>query len=107
MPTSRIAFIGDRDSILGFSPLGVQAFPVSDAKEAEAVLRKATLEGYGIIFITERLASGILDLIDELSVGRALPAIVMVPGIGGGAGVGLAKVRRMVEKAVGVDILSR
>ena len=37
--------------------------------------------------------------------GSMLPAVIPIPGISGNTGIGLARVRKCVEKAVGSDII--
>ncbi|MGQ9631873.1 MAG: V-type ATP synthase subunit F [bacterium] len=103
----KIAFIGDHDSILGFTALGLDTFQTTDPKEAGEILSGLFKEGYAAVYITEQLARDISPLIRELSSRHVLPCVVMIPNIEGTTGIGLEKVRRMVEKAVGKDILGR
>jgi vacuolar-type H+-ATPase subunit F/Vma7 len=44
------------------------------------------------------------DEMDKVSSG-ALPAIVALPGIEGSHGAGVAKLKRLAERAIGSDIL--
>ncbi len=101
----KIAAMGDKDSIYGFASLGISIFPVTDPAEGAHTLRKLADNGYGVIYITEQLAEGMLEEIERYA-SRPLPAIVPVPGVRGNTGFGLDSVSKFVEKAVGSDILS-
>ena len=78
MSTYKIAVIGDKDSILGFKTLGIDTFPVADAGEGLAVLRRLSGQSYGVIFVTEELAEELKDPLEELN-RRFLPAVVLIP----------------------------
>jgi V/A-type H+-transporting ATPase subunit F len=100
----KIGIIGDKDSILGFKALGIATFPVTSAEAAARNLRQLAREGYGVIFITEQAAEPIQELVDEFST-RMLPSVVMIPNNAGTLGLGMQRIKRNVEKAVGADIL--
>lgn len=104
----KIAAMGDKDSIYGFASLGLRIFPFEDCddiNEAAHTLRKLSENDYAVIYITEKLASSLETEINRLS-SKPLPAIVLIPGVRGNTGLGLANVSKSVEKAVGSDILS-
>lgn len=104
MSTPRIAVLGDRASVLGFKVLGFDAAVADGAEAARASLRRLVQQDYAIIYVVEATAAGIMDTIAEYA-DRPLPAIVLIPGSRGSLGLGLAKMKRAVEKAVGADIL--
>ncbi len=106
MSAYKIAVIGDKDSILGFKTLGVTTFPVTDAEDALAVLKRLVGENYGVIYITEELAIDLADPIAELNK-RFLPAVVLIPNSKGTLGIGMQQIKEKVEKAIGADILFR
>jgi len=106
MSTFKIAVIGDKDSILGFKTLGVTTFSVTNADSALSVLKKVVKEDYAILFITEELAQHLEEPIAELNK-RFLPVVVPIPNNKGTLGIGMAKVKENVEKAIGADILFR
>lgn len=101
----KIAAIGDRDSIYGFSSLGISIFPVDDNLEAMKTIRKMSENGYAVIFITEKLASQISTEIDRYK-DEPLPAIIPIPGVSGNTGIGMKQVSQFVERAVGSDIVN-
>jgi V/A-type H+-transporting ATPase subunit F len=101
----KIAAIGDKDSIYGFSSLGLSIYPVDDAQTAIHTIRKLVDGGFAVIYITELLASQITSELDRYRE-RPLPVIVPIPGVKGNTGLGMAGVSKSVEQAVGSDILS-
>ncbi|HBG15757.1 V-type ATP synthase subunit F [Muricomes intestini] len=105
MSIFKMAVIGEEDLIRGFGLLGLDLFPVSTGKEARDLLYglKDDRE-YGVIFITESIAQGFTEEIEEWG-SRPLPAMTYIPGSAGSEGYALERIRRIVEKAVGVDIL--
>lgn len=100
----KIAVLGDYDSIYGFAALGLTTFPVSDAQEAARTLHQIADSGYGVIYITEKLAALIPNEIKRYA-GSLTPAIIQIPGISGNTGSGVQGVKNSVEQAVGSDIL--
>ena len=52
----KVAVLGDRESIAAFSALGFDTFDITDGKTAAKKLRDISND-YGIIYITEKLAS--------------------------------------------------
>lgn len=105
MPTYELGIIGEQDVILSFKAVGVQTYAVSNSDEAAETLRRLVREGkHAVIFITETAAGNILPTIQEYST-QALPSIVLIPGRHGSVGLALERIRRIVEKAVGADIL--
>lgn len=100
----RIAVMGDYDSIYGFGAVGMDIFPVATAEEGRKVLKTLAKNDYGIIYITELLASEIEQEIDRYREEK-IPAIILIPGVYGNTGKGMDGVRRRMEQAVGSNIL--
>lgn len=100
----KIAVLGDRDSIYGFATLGLETFPVANADEGEDMLKRLAMTDYAVIYITESLKAQIEDTIEKFK-DQKLPAIIPIPGVSGNTGQGMAQVKRLVEQAVGSDII--
>lgn len=100
----KIGVLGDRESILGFKALGIEIFTADDAARARPLLRHMAKEGYAVIYITEHLARGLEEEIERYR-DSVTPAVIVIPGKGGPAGLGMAELKRAVERAVGMDIL--
>lgn len=100
----KIAVLGDRDSIYGFATLGLETFPVANADEGEDTLKRLAATDYAVIYITESLKAQIEDTIEKYR-DQKLPAIIPIPGVSGNTGQGMVDVKRLVEQAVGSDII--
>ena len=100
----KVGVIGDKDSVLGFLALGIDIFPAYEADEVKRTIHRLAEDGYGIIYITEQAS-----LLAGESVARykdkKLPAIIVIPGLGGSMGLGMNEVRESAKRAIGVDIL--
>jgi V/A-type H+/Na+-transporting ATPase subunit F len=110
----KLAIVGNKETILGFTALGLETHNANNTEEAVKILfdLKAHKQGddeiekpkYAIIFITEDLAMNIeKDDYKKLSK-DALPAIIPVPGSTGTTGYGIRRLGKIVEQAVGSDI---
>lgn len=104
MHKNKIGVIGDKESILGFKALGISAWPVKHAGEAEAVLQKLAEEDYALVFITENIAKENISLLEKYNASKD-STIIPIPGKSGSFGVGILGIRKAVERAVGADIL--
>jgi V/A-type H+-transporting ATPase subunit F len=102
---SRIAFIGDRDSVWGFRALGVTALPVAGAEEARSALAEAVRGGHAIIFVTEDVYEACSEEIAAYR-DQALPTITVLPGVTGSRNLIAGEIHRAVSAAVGADILT-
>ncbi len=100
----KIAVLGDADSVLGFKALGLDVFPVDSVGDAKSTLHRLAKESYAIVYLTEQLAvhmdEDLARYKDELT-----PAVILIPGKEGSLGIGMANVKKSVERAVGADIL--
>lgn len=105
MNTSNIAVIGDRDSVLCFKAVGVEVFPARNPGEAEKIFRRLLKEKYVVIFITEQLAKGLEEELEEVAY-KPLPSVVLIPNNKGSLGLASARIRETVKKAVGADIFA-
>lgn len=100
----KIAILGSKNSILGFKAIGLETFAVQSIEDAKILLKVAKSNLYAIIFITEDWAKKLRKEIDEIA-GQALPAILTVPSPKGASKEGIRNLKKIVERAVGSDIL--
>lgn len=100
----KIAVVGDKDSVLAFKALGVDVFSVYDKDEARKIVDSIARKDYGIIFITEQLASLIPDTIERYD-NEIIPAVILIPSNQGTLNIGMDRINSNVEKAVGSNIL--
>lgn len=103
---SKVAIVGRKDVYLGFKALGLTIREVQSSSEAEAAILDLAKQGFSIIFVSEDLAQQIMSVIDLFNKEPA-PAIVMIPDHRGSLGLARERIRRLVEKAVGIDILAK
>ena len=100
----KIAVMGDKDSVYGFATLGMDTYPFDDALEAARKLRELAENEYAVIYLTEALADKISSEVAKYRE-QMLPAIILIPGVSGNTGAGIAGVKQSVEQAVGSDII--
>ena len=100
----KIAVLGDHDSVLGFKALGLDVFPAESVEEAKSTLHRLAKEDYAVVYLTEQMARYMGEELarykDDLT-----PAVILIPGKEGSLGIGMANVKKSVERAVGADIL--
>lgn len=99
----KIAVIGDRTSVLAFRAMGVDVFTPVDAEAARNSVDRAAREGYGVIFLTEAIASQIPETVSRYR-SQIKPAVILIPDHQGSQGVGMSDIYKNVEKAVGTNI---
>ena len=68
------------------------------------LLHKLAAGDYAVIYMTEALAAKLQEDVDEYRE-QMKPAIILIPGISGNTGAGIAQVKKSVEQAVGSDII--
>lgn len=104
MASYKIAVLGDKDSVLGFKALGLDVFPAETVDEAKTILHTLAKGHYAVVYLTEQYAAHMTAEVDRYK-DDLTPAIILIPGKDGSLGIGMANVKRAVERAVGADIL--
>jgi len=102
---SKVAIVGDKTSVLGFKALGLDAYPLVRAEDGLDIWDQIREQDYGVIFVTEPVYEVMEDLFKEVAE-QVSPAVVVIPATTGGTGFGMEKIRKIIERAVGADILS-
>ncbi len=105
----KIAIIGTKDSILGFKAFGIDCYPVEEPKNALDIVKSEFHSGrgkYAVIYLTDDIASQIdSSELEKIKKGSDLfPILIIIPSHKGSLNLETAKVRRLVEKALGTDI---
>ncbi len=103
-PMYKIAVMGDRDSIYGFASVGLDIYPVDAETSVIRKIRTLVEANYAIIYMTEALFEQLGDDLAQFNA-QPLPAIIPIPGVSGNTGIGIRRVKKSVEKAVGSDII--
>ena len=100
----QIAVLGDKDSVMGFKALGLTVFPVESLEQARTTLHRIAKEDYAVVYLTEQFAAQMQADIARYK-DEHTPAIKLIPGTEGSLGLGMANIKKSVERAVGADIL--
>ena len=104
---SKVASIGEKDVLLCFKGMGVEVFPVTKPEECLMKLKELAFDSsYSIILITESIARGILNEINQLSQ-KAPNIIFIIPGHKGSQNTSLKEMKKIIERAVGIDLISK
>lgn len=101
---SKVGIIGDKDTVMGFLALGIDIFPAYSAEEIKKTIHKLAEKEYAIIYITEEASLKAKERLAKYK-DMELPAIIVIPGIGGSMGLGMNEVRESAKRAIGADIL--
>ena len=100
----KIAVIGEKDSIIGFSALGFDIFPITK-ENAHAEFRHVSSDkDYAIIYLTETFYEELKHEIDKFKE-SVTPAVILIPGAEGSLGFGATALDDSVERAIGANIL--
>lgn len=99
----KIAVIGDKESILGFSAIGMDIYPAYEEEEVKRIIPQLIEENYAILYITENVSRKVEKYLEKLKKNK-IPAIVTIPNNTGGTGYGDKRIKEMVQKAVGIEI---
>lgn len=103
----KIVAVGERDLIVGFKAVGVELAPVKSSSEVGMVLKKLSQDAsIGLILITETIAEGCLDVISNFRDESPI-VILTIPSHFPTKHISMLEMKRDIEKAVGVDMLSK
>ena len=73
----KIGVVGDKDSILSFKALGIDVYPVITKEEARSTIDEMASNDYGIIFVTEQIATLVENTIERYN-REVLPAVILI-----------------------------
>lgn len=99
----KIAVVGDKESILGFSAIGMDIFECYEEEEIKNTIQKLVDENYAVIYITENASMKVNKFISKFQT-RKIPAIVTVPGNSKNLRYGETRIKEMCKNAVGIEI---
>ena len=114
MTTYSVAIIGPKAIISGFRALGVIPFNAERGEQALEILKQikkdikeniSDAQKFAVVIMIESIAKDIPEEEMEKILKGALPAIVELPGLEKSHGAGVAKLKRLAEKAIGSNIL--
>lgn len=99
----KIAVVGDKESIFGFSAIGMDIYPAYEEDEIKSLIPKLIEENYAIIYITENVSIKAEKYLEKLQKNK-IPAIITIPSNTGSLNYGEKRIKEMVQKAVGIEI---
>lgn len=99
----RIAVIGGREVVIPFKALGLDAFPVETGPNVRSRVETLLHDGYQVIFFTEELFPELEPVVDEHR-SKPTPCLVALPSAG--LQHGIFRLKRVVKRAVGADVLN-
>lgn len=100
----RFYCIADEDTARGFRLAGIETKIAATAEQARTILDNVVAQhDYGIIIITENVASWIRQRVEAIRLTQDRPLIVEIPGPEGPLS-GRKSLREFVQEAVGVSV---
>jgi len=111
--TYELAVVGFRSSVLIYKAAGIEAFAVNNQQEAqdttEKLFKEMTEDGrerFAVLLVEENFYAELPNDLLEKFAKKALPAVVPVPSPqSSGGNFSAARLSKIVERAIGSDIL--
>jgi vacuolar-type H+-ATPase subunit F/Vma7 len=102
---ANIAVVGEERNVLGFKPFGVDVHLTHETDEQlEEWFRSIVRKDYKLILITETVAVKLKEQIQDLWE-KDFPVVLTISGIGETSSAAFDRLRSLVIKAVGTDLL--
>ena len=99
----RIYVIGGRDTVLGFSLLGIGGYSPHDTEELRTVLRERFADpDMALILVEDRVAAQAAALVDELQSRKDFPLVVEIPGPNGP--LEKTSIKEFIAGAIGIRL---
>lgn len=99
----KIGVIGEKDSVGCFRLLGLDVFEEDTPQGVSRAVNTMAKEEYAVIFITEQAAQMAAETIEKYKP-MPYPAVIPIPSGKRSLGLGLAGIRKNVEKAIGSEL---
>jgi V/A-type H+/Na+-transporting ATPase subunit F len=104
--TSKIAIIGDQDTVTGFMLGGIkEGYPVDNIEDAGKILEELVKKDYSIIITTEKIGDDLREKINILTSERALPMIIEIPDKTGSIERETDPLRELIKRVIGVEMV--
>ena len=103
---TKLAAVGEYDVIMPFKAIGIEIHPVTSSKEFIEKVNELINKGIGVIFLSDKFLDGAESIFDMVSA-RPLPCLVAIPGPLGATQFSKKRIREIVKKAYGVDIMGK
>lgn len=99
----KIAFLGDKKSLLLYRPAGFSLYMPEDEKDVKRLIKQLKEEEYAIVFVTEHVYRMAQETIQGFN-SKFLPAIIVLPGYGEYGGAGIGRMNELIESAIGLKL---
>lgn len=100
----KMIFVGETERIAPFQLLGIDVCYIEDVSKTKQQLNTLINHEYGIIFITERAASPVMEFIQTFD-DKFLPAFIIIPSDDSSSSIGISRIEMGVKRAIGHQIL--
>ncbi|NQT18329.1 MAG: hypothetical protein HQ592_01400 [Planctomycetes bacterium] len=105
---AEIVAIGEKDQIIGFRGVGVRIAPVKNNEEFAGALKEASRDAEVEIILTpESFAEGENAALIRDARKNTMKVIIVIPDHHGSKGLALMEMKEDVERALGVDMISK
>jgi vacuolar-type H+-ATPase subunit F/Vma7 len=102
---ANIAVVGEERNVLGFKPFGVDVYLSHESnEEIEKWFRSILGKEYKLILITETVAARLQEQIQALWE-KDFPVVLTISGLGETTSAAFERLRKLVIKAIGTDLL--
>jgi V/A-type H+-transporting ATPase subunit F len=102
---ANIAVVGEERNVLGFKPFGVDVYLSHESRgDLEDWFRSIVKKEYKLILITETVARNLHEQIQALWE-KDFPVVLTISGLGETSSAAFDRLRGLVIKAVGTDLL--
>ncbi len=100
----KLAAICDSDTAVGLQLAGIQEIFIPENNSQKIFEEISLRNDIGIIFVTEKIAQGIIKNLREFRLMHDIPIIVEIPDKKGRLENHIDFVSHLVKKAVGIDV---
>lgn len=106
----KIGIIGPWDLVAGFKAFDFEIFSTQEVEEILEIIKKIRQDlinkngNIALLIITEDLYQKLPEEEKIKFLNEVLPTILVMPGLSKKTGAGLEKLKKLTEKAIGVDI---
>ena len=102
---ANIAVLGEERNVIGFRPFGVDVYLSHESEEEiEDWFQSIVKKEYKLILITETVAAKLKEQIQSLWE-KDFPVVLTINGLGETSSAAFDRLRSLVIKAVGTDLL--
>lgn len=99
----QIACIGENEDIIIFNGIGITPFVIKDREEVSKKIEELAEGGTKVVIVSDIFQEGISETLEKYQE-QSFPIILLLPLGGVETGLGIEKIRKDVERAIGINI---